>query len=66
MYISAGQDIVGGTLSVMVTEKVQVLVWPCISVAVTVTKLVPTLKDDPLAGLYTTVLMPQLSLADAV
>ena len=65
-YISAGHEIVGGTVSVMVTEKVQVPVLPLTSVAVTVTIVVPTLNVDPLAGLKMIVLIPQLSVAVAV
>ena len=58
---SAGQVIVGSWLSVTVTWNVQTLVLPLMSVATLVTMVVPTGKAEPLAGVLTTPLVPQLS-----
>jgi len=50
-----------GSRLVTVTLKVQVLINPCRSVAVLVTRVVPTGKAKPLTGTLTTVGAPQLS-----
>jgi len=49
-----------------VTVKLQLETLPELSVAVQVTVVVPTGKDDPLTGLHSTLAAPQLSLADGV
>src|SRR5712691_3926107 len=59
----AGQVITGGCVSLTVTLNVQVLLRPLASVAVLVTRVVPTGKAKPLAGTLTTVAVPQLSVA---
>ena len=46
-----------------VTEKLQLAVFPDVSVAVHVTVVVPTAKHDPDNGLHTAVTPGQLSLA---
>src|ERR1017187_1092298 len=51
---------------VTVTLNVQVLVLPAESVAVQCTGVVPSLKDEPEAGVLETVGTPQLSLANGV
>ena len=53
-------------LSKTVTLKLHVLELPQASVAVAVTLVVPTLKKLPEAGLYVSVVEPQLSVAVAV
>ena len=58
-----GQEIVGSSLSVIVTVKVQVEVFPALSVAVLVTMVVPRGKVLPLGGTLTTWTEPQLSFA---
>jgi hypothetical protein len=59
----AGQEIVGGCVSLTVTVKVQVPVKVAASVAVQVTVVVPFAKTLPEAGLQETVAPAQLSLA---
>src|SRR5437773_676662 len=59
----AGQVIVGGCVSAMVTVKVQAFVLPLPSVAVQVTVVTPTLKVEPLAGTQLDVTAVQLSAA---
>ena len=59
----AGQTITGGSVSLTVTVKVQLLVLPAASVAVQVTGVVPGPKVEPVAGLQATVTPEQLSLA---
>jgi hypothetical protein len=60
---SAGQRIVGFSVSVTVTVKVQLLWLPFASVAVLVTVVVPTGNVLPLAGLLATFATLQLSVA---
>ena len=62
----AGQVIAGASVSLTVTVKMQLELFPLSSVASHVTVLVPTEKVEPLGGLHTTVTMVQLSLALAV
>jgi hypothetical protein len=59
-----GQSIAGGSLSLTVTLKVQVLVLPLASVAVQVTSVAPLGKDQPLAGAQTKPAPGQLSLTN--
>jgi hypothetical protein len=59
--MSAGQVIVGCSVSLTVTVKEQLLVLPATSVAVQVTKFVPRLKVDPEAGRQFVVTPGQLS-----
>jgi hypothetical protein len=61
--IFAGQVITGGCTSLTVTVKVQVAVLPVASVAVEVTVVVPTGKNEPEAGTAATVTPGQLSVA---
>lgn len=61
--ISAGQAIVGFSVSLTVTVKEQLAVLPDASVAVLVTVVVPFGKVEPEGGLLTTVTPGQLSLA---
>ena len=61
----AGQVATGGSLSTTVTVKLQMALWPCASLAVQLTVLVPTRKSEPLAGLQLIVAPGQLSLAVA-
>ena len=61
----AGQVATGGSLSVTVTVKLQRAVWPCASLAVQLTVVVPTGKSEPEAGLQLMVAPGQLSLAVA-
>ena len=58
----AGQEITGFSPSVTVTLNEQVEVLPAASVAVEVTVVVPTVKNEPLAGDETT-FAEQLSVA---
>src|SRR5580704_4409069 len=53
----------GGWVSVIVTVKVFVAVFPLVSLAMFVTVVVPTGNVDPLAGIETTVARSQSSLA---
>jgi hypothetical protein len=62
----AGQLIVGGCVSLMVTVKEQFAVLPAASVAVQVTVVVPLAKLEPEAGLQVTGAPGQLSLAVGV
>jgi len=62
----AGQTIIGGSVSLTVTVKLQVLVLPAASVAVQVTGVVPVPKLEPVGGLQLTVTPGQLSLAAGV
>ena len=55
--------IIGASPSLTVTEKLQSLLLPLVSVAVQVTVVLPLVKVDPLAGLQTTDARAQLSLA---
>ena len=57
------QVIVGNSVSLTVTVKLQLLVLPCASVAVLVTVVVPAGKLLPLAGTLTTLTPGQLSAA---
>ena len=50
----AGQEMVGFSVSLTVTVKVHIPILPAASVAVQVTVVVPTVKNDPLGGLQTT------------
>ena len=63
----AGQPLItGSSPSMTVTVKLQVLVLAAglaVSLAVQVTVVVPLAKVEPLAGLHTTVALPQLSVA---
>jgi len=59
----AGQTTTGGSVSLTVTVKVQLLVLPAASVAVQVTGVAPVPKLDPVGGLQVTVTPGQLSLA---
>ena len=59
--IFAGQLIVGNCVSLTVTVKVQLAVWPLASVAVLVTVVVPVANVEPLAGTLTTLTPGQLS-----
>jgi len=62
----AGQvPITGASVSLIVTVKLQLLVFPLPSVAVHVTVLVPLVNVDPLAGLQAVVTPGQLSVAVA-
>src|SRR5437867_4251881 len=62
----AGQIIVGGSLSLTVTVKVQLPSLPLVSLALQVTVVVPLLKVEPLAGVQVTGLGPSYtSLAQA-
>jgi hypothetical protein len=61
-----GQVIFGFSSSVMVTVKVQALVFPLASVAVQVTVVVPTAKVEPIAGVQLVVTPGQLSVAVGV
>ena len=63
LTIGAGHVIVGGWVSLTVTVKLHVDVFPDASVAVLVTVVVPTGKVLPEAGLLVTVTPGQLSLA---
>ena len=58
-----GQVIAGLSVSLTVTVKVQVAVFPESSVAVEVTVVVPLGKAAPEGGLLATVGVPQLSVA---
>jgi len=58
----AGQTITGGSVSLTVTVKLQVLVLPAASVAVQVTGVVPVPKLEPVGGLQLAVTPGQLSL----
>src|SRR5439155_7111125 len=58
-----GQMITGFSLSVTVTVKVQLLVFPLASVAVLVTVVTPTGNVLPLGGLLTRLVTLQLSVA---
>ena len=59
--IAAGQEVITGAwVSFTVTAKILVLELPAASVAVAVTLVVPTLKNEPEAGLNVTVAL-QLS-----
>lgn len=60
-WISAGQMMVGGAPSMTVTLNEQVLVFPAASVAVQVTVVVPTGKNEPDAGVQEDVRPGQLS-----
>src|ERR1041384_480143 len=62
----AGQAMVGGSISLTMTLKVQLAVLPEPSVAVCVTVLVPLAKVEPLGRLQLTVTFVQLSLASTV
>src|SRR5256712_16260 len=59
----AGQVMVGGSLSMTVTVKLQVLLLPWISVAMLLTVVVPTGKAKPPAGVLTRLWTAQLSVA---
>ena len=48
-----GHVIVGGCVSTTVTVKLQLPVWPRLSVVVQVTVVVPFGKNEPLAGEHT-------------
>ena len=63
VVILEGQVITGACVSFTVTVKVQVDVLPWASVAVAVTVVVPTGKNDPLVGDVVTVTPGQLSVA---
>ena len=56
-----GHVIVGGSVSITVTEKLQRLVLPLVSVATQVTVVAPTVKCVPDGGEQTRVAEPQLS-----
>jgi hypothetical protein len=60
-----GQVITGGSVSLTVTLKLQLAVFPLASSAVQVTMLVPLAKALPLVGLQVTVALEQLSVAVA-
>jgi hypothetical protein len=62
----AGQLMVGFWLSVTVTVKLQVAVFPSESVAVHVTVVVPFVKVEPEAGLQLVVTVAPEQVADAV
>jgi hypothetical protein len=62
----AGQVRMGGVVSTTVTVKLQVAVWPAVSVAVQFTVVVPTAKKAPLAGMHVIVDPGQLSLTLAL
>jgi hypothetical protein len=62
----AGQVIAGACVSFTVTVKVHVPVAPPVSVAVHVTVVVPRGKNDPDAGLQTTVAPGHVSFAVGV
>ena len=64
--MSAGQLILGFSVSFTVTEKVQVEVLPDASVAVEVTVVVPFGKVEPEGGSLTTVTPGLLSVAVTV
>ena len=51
--MSPGQAIVGFSVSLTITEKLQLAVLPDASVAVQVTELVPLANVEPLAGTHT-------------
>jgi hypothetical protein len=57
-----GQLMLGASVSLTVTVKVQALVLPLLSLAVQVTVVTPLLKVAPLVGLQLTLLPEQLSL----
>jgi hypothetical protein len=59
--ILAGQKTTGSSLSTTVTVKEQTELFPCASVAVVFTIVVPTVKNEPEAGIDATV-KEQLSL----
>src|SRR5262245_21090080 len=59
----AGHVTIGGWLSLTVTMKVHVLLFPLLSRAVLVTVVVPTGNANPLAGLLTKLVTSQLSVA---
>jgi hypothetical protein len=63
---SAGQVITGFSVSLMVTVKVQLLVFPAASVAVHVTVVIPLANVAPEGGLQTVVTPGQLSVAVGV
>src|SRR5712691_11816932 len=63
---SAGQLIVGRSVSVTVTVKLHPLVLPAASLTPQLTAVTPTRKVAPLGGLHTTVTLVQLSLAFTV
>jgi hypothetical protein len=60
--MDVGQLMLGASVSLTVTVKVQALVLPLASLAVQVTVVTPLLKVEPLAGLQLTLLPEQLSL----
>ena len=59
----AGQSRTGGSVSLTLTVKVQLLVLPAASVAVQVTGVMPVPKLEPAGGLQLTVTPGQLSVA---
>ena len=59
----AGQTTTGGSVSLTITVKLQLLVLPAASVAVQVTGVVPVLKLEPVGGVQVTVTPGQLSVA---
>ena len=63
--ILLGQVMLGAWLSFTVTVKEQVEVFPCPSLAVAVTVVVPKANVEPETGLYVKVAVPQLSVAVA-
>jgi hypothetical protein len=64
--MSAGQLIIGGSESTTVTLKLLVRVLPAASVAILLTMVVPSGKDEPDGGLVTTVTAEQSSLASTI
>ena len=61
--ILAGQTTTGGSVSLTVTVKLQLLVLPAASVAVQLTGVVPMPKLEPVGGLQLTATPAQLSVA---
>jgi hypothetical protein len=61
--ISAGQLMLGGWVSLIMTRKLQFAVLLALSVAVQVTMLVPLANVEPLGGVQLTVTLGQLSVA---
>ena len=64
--MSAGQLMVGSSLSTTVTLKVQFVEFDASSVAVQLTGVVPFGNEEPLAGLHTRLTFVQLSLVVTV
>src|SRR5438445_695086 len=59
--MSAGQVIIGGSVSLTVTVNVHLAVLPAASVAVQITGVAPFANNLPLGGLHATVAPGQLS-----